>query len=973
MNINKCKSYKLIEEKSVSDINSQVYICEHIKTGAKVFLIENDYNNKVFNIGFRTPPFDSTGLQHIMEHSVLCGSKKYPAKDPFVELAKGSLNTFLNAMTYSDKTVYPVASCNDKDFMNLIKVYLDGVFYPNIYEREEIFMQEGWHYELEDDAEDININGVVYNEMKGVYSSPDDIFYRKIMDSLFPDTCYRYESGGTPEEIPNLTYDNFIDFHKNYYHPSNSYIYLYGDCDMEGILNYIDEEYLCVFDKKNIDSIIALQAPFGEMREFSFEYSITEDETLADNTYLSYNAVIDTSLDRELYVAFQIIEYALVGASGAVLKEALLSNGIGKDIMSMYENGIYQPYFSIMAKNANVNDKDKFLEIINNVLNEIVKNGFDKKTLLAGINSFEFKYREADFGNYPKGLMYGLQAFDSWLYDGDPIMHIAQNDTFALLKEKVDEGYFEALVAKYLIGSNHATMVALTPAVNLNAVSDLKLREKLADFKTSLSEDEIDKLIKSTKHLKEYQEEEDSEDVLNLLPLLSIDDLDKKAEGFINKVYSDDNIKVVSHNIFTNGIAYIRILFDLSKIKTEDLQYVSLLKELLGLLDTKDFAYADLASEINLNSGGVNPGGGLFINMISSNEYTHTFEMKASVLYDKIKFAFDMFNQILFTTDFSDDKRLKELLNMLKSRLQATLMSSGHTYASLRAASNVSEIGAINEYMSGISYYRFIEDIADNYDEKAHILRGKLISCMNTILTKENFILADITAEDSVTDEFISLTNDFAQKLGDVHEEKQERKLNFTGKNEGFKTSGKVQYVAKAGNYIDENHPYKGTLKILRVIMGYDYLWNNVRVMGGAYGCFSTFTRFGDSFFVSYRDPNLKNTLDIFDKASEYFKEFVADERTMTKYIIGTIADLDTPLSPSSKGSRSLSAYMNNMSEELLQKERDEILGANQEDVRELASYLSNIINNSYICVVGGEEAVNSEKSLFDNIEPLLR
>jgi len=973
MNLKNCKSYKLIEEKAVADINSKAYICEHIKTGAKVLLLENDDNNKVFNIGFRTPPFDSTGLQHIMEHSVLCGSKKYPSKDPFVELAKGSLNTFLNAMTFPDKTVYPVASCNDKDFMNLLMVYLDAVFYPNIYSKEEIFMQEGWHYEIENADDAIGINGVVYNEMKGVYSSPEDQLGRKITDSLFPESCYGYESGGDPEDIPNLTYEDFLDFHRNYYHPSNSYIYLYGDCDMEKILNYIDENYLNKYDRKDIDTTIKLQPEFGKMREYSFEYSITEDESQENNTYLSYNAVVDTSLDRELYVAFQIIEYALTSASGAVLKEALLSNGIGEDITGIYENGIYQPYFSVVAKNANESDRERFLEIINTVLKDVVNNGFDKKTLLAGINSYEFKYREADFGSYPKGLMYGLQAFDSWLYDGNPLMHIAQNDTFELLKSKVEEGYFEKLVEKYLINSTHSSTVVLKPAFNLNAKSEEELANRLAEFKSGLSSEDVEKLIKKTEHLKKCQEEEDSDEVLSMLPMLSIDDLDKKAEGYINEERFGEKAKVLVHNIFTNGIAYIKLLFDMSKVKTEDLQYVALMRELIGLLDTKDYSYAELSSEINLNSGGISAGTGLYVDAENPSTYTQTFEIKASVLYDKSEFAFDMFDQLLFATDFSDDKRLKELLNMLKSRIQGSLMSSGHSYASLRANSNVSEIGALMEHMNGVSYYRFIEDIVDNYETKSEMLKEKFKSCLNSILTSENFILADITAEEKVVGDIVMLTDGFVSKLPDVHAKTQNREFKTSGCNEGFKTSGKVQYVAKAGSYRDENHRYKGTLRILRAIMGYDYLWNNVRVMGGAYGCFASFTKYGDAFFVSYRDPNLKNTLDIYDSAADYFKSFTADERTMTKYIIGTVADLDAPLSPYSKGSRSLSAYMNNFNEELLQKERDEILGVTEADIRALGEYLDNIMNDAYVCVVGGEEAIKAEESLFDHTESLLK
>lgn len=432
MSLKKPDAYELIEERRVEDLNSDGYLLRHRKSGARILLLSNDDNNKVFSVGFRTPPPDSTGVPHILEHSVLCGSKKYPVKDPFVELVKGSLNTFLNAMTYPDKTVYPVASCNDKDFKNLMNVYMDAVFYPNIYVHEEIFRQEGWHYELESPEDDLTINGVVYNEMKGAYSSPEDVLDREIYSSLYPDTAYALESGGDPDVIPSLTYEGFLDFHRKYYHPANSYIYLYGDMDMEERLIWLDEEYLSKFERIEIDSKVELQKPFEKTREIRKKYSVTEEETLENQTYLSYSTVIDTSLNREYYLAFQILEYALLEAPGAPLKQALLDKKIGKDIISSYENGIYQPFFSVIAKNANTSDKEAFLATIRETLEEIVKKGIDRKSLWAGINYFEFKYREADFGSYPKGLMYGLQAYDSWLYDEkQPFMHIEANDTFA--------------------------------------------------------------------------------------------------------------------------------------------------------------------------------------------------------------------------------------------------------------------------------------------------------------------------------------------------------------------------------------------------------------------------------------------------------------------------------------------------------------------------------------------------------------
>ena len=492
MRIDEVAAYEQISNSEIKEINSHARLLRHKKTGARVVLIENDDENKVFYIGFRTPPKESTGVMHILEHSVLCGSKQFPVKDPFIELAKGSLNTFLNAMTYPDKTVYPVASCNDKDFQNLLHVYLDAVLYPNIYNHDMTFRQEGWHYEMESIEDELTINGVVYNEMKGAFSSPDDVLEREIFNTLFPDTPYSEESGGDPKVIPELTYEHYLEVHRQYYHPSNSYIYLYGNMDMAEKLQFIDEQYLSAFERLEIDSQIPIQKAFDKPIEVKKYFSVTESEPLEDNTYLSYNCVTNDCLDRKKYIAFQVLDYALCATPGAVLKQALLDAGIGKDIYSFYDNGIRQPYFSVVAKNAEGTKKEEFLAIIRNVLTEITEKGFDKDTLRAGLNYYEFKYREADFGSYPPGLMYGLQILDSWLYDDNkPFIHLAAEDTFAALREDIETDYYERLLKEALLDNTHCSVVVVEPKRNLVEQEEKQLKEKLAAYKDSLSKEEI--------------------------------------------------------------------------------------------------------------------------------------------------------------------------------------------------------------------------------------------------------------------------------------------------------------------------------------------------------------------------------------------------------------------------------------------------------------------------------------------------
>lgn len=967
MGLKDLAAYELVEENNLEDIKSKGYLLKHKKTGAHVACIQNDDKNKVFYIGFRTPPVDSTGVAHIIEHSVLCGSSKYNVKDPFVELAKGSLNTFLNAMTFSDKTVYPVASCNDKDFANLTDVYLDAVFSPNIYKNEKIFKQEGWHYELESKEDEVKLNGVVYSEMKGVFSSADDMLERYVFNSLFPDTCYGVESGGDPDYIPNLTYDEFLDFHKRYYHPSNSYIYLYGDMDFEERLKYIDEEYLSKFDFLKIDSEIKTQKAFSEMVKQNFEYPITEDESTKENTFLTYNFVIDDSLNRENYIAFKILDYALLSSPGAVLKQALLDRGIGKDIDSSYDNGIKQPYFSIIARSANESQKEEFVDCIREVLSKVVNEGIDKKALRAGLNVFEFKYREADFGPYPKGLMYGLQSLDSWLYDDSkPFIHIEALDTFEFLKQQVDKGYFEELVRKYFLDNTHSSIVALIPKKGLLEKKEKELVKKLSEYKKSLSDEELCELVKSTKELKEYQQKEDSPEDLKCIPLLEIEDIDKKAESLYNKTIDVEGKTILAHNFFTGGIGYLNVFFNVDKVPEDKLVYVGILKTVLGMVNTAKHSYTDLNNEIFLNSGGIYAGGSVYTNVNDYLQLKNYFEFHAKVLYDKLGFAFEVIEEIAFTSDFSDKKRLREIICMIKSRMSQMLMSSGHSVAFMRANSYLTPTGKINDYMSGISFFRAVEALEADFDNKADELIENLNTVSKMIFTKDNLEIIDYTSEESEIEKVKAQTEKFIAKCPDIKHEICAIPFESKSISEVFTTSGQVCYVAKAGVYKDTLHKYTGNLLVLKTILGYDYLWNNIRVVGGAYGAFGIFTRAGVVCFASYRDPNLKKTLEIYDNTSKYLKNFEASNRDMTKYIIGTVSNLDMPLSPSAKGSRSKDAYICGETFENIQKERDEVLSTSTNDIKKLAEYIDVMQKKACICVVGGQEIVKKDDTKFD-------
>ena len=939
MSMKDLQAYEVQKEEDLKGIKAKGYLLRHRKSGARVVYIENDDNNKVFSIGFRTPPSDSTGVPHIMEHSVLCGSRNFPAKDPFVELVKGSLNTFLNAMTYPDKTVYPVASCNDQDFQNLMHVYMDAVFYPNIYEHEEIFRQEGWSYQLDSAEDKLKYNGVVYNEMKGAFSSPEGVLDRVILNTLFPDTSYANESGGDPEVIPELTYEQFLDFHRKYYHPSNSYIYLYGDMDIEEKLHWLDQEYLGKYDREPVDSRIRFQEPFAEMQEKVIPYSIASEESEEDNTYLSYNKVVGTSLDKELYLAFQILDYALLSAPGAPLKKALTDAGIGKDIMGSYDNGIYQPIFSVIAKNANEEQKEEFIQVIEDVLRASVKNGIDTKAIEAGINYYEFRYREADFGNYPKGLMYGLQMMDSWLYDEEkPFIHIEALDTFKFLKKQIGTGYYEELIQKYLLDNPHGAIVIVTPEKGRTARMEAELEEKLQKYKESLTAEEVEAFVQKTQALEAYQSEPESEENLEKIPVLKREDISREIEPIINEEMTLAGVPVIFHEIETNGIGYVDVLFDMSLVEEQDLPYVGILQSVLGIIDTKRYDYGTLFNEINVNTGGISTSLELYndVTNIREKAFKATFEIKGKALYGKLPVAFDMMREILMESKLNDGKRIREILAMLKSRLLMKFQSSGHVTAVLRAQSYASPAAKLKDMTNGIAFYETVSYIEEHFEEEKEKLSEKLIDLSKKLFCGDNMMLSYTAAREGLEglEEMVEkLKNSLHTRTA---EEDKRCVIHCEKKNEGFKTASKVQYVAKAGNFIDLGVAYTGALQILKVIMSYDYLWQNIRVKGGAYGCMSNFNRIGEGYFVSYRDPNLKRTLDVYDGVVDYLKNFTVSERDMTKYIIGTMSGIDQPMTPASKGERSMNLYMNKVSAEMIREERNQILDAEQDDIRAL-------------------------------------
>lgn len=972
MTIHGLAEYEILDEHRVEDVQSDGFILRHKKSGARIAILSNNDDNKVFYIGFRTPPEDETGVPHIIEHTTLCGSKKFPVKDPFIELAKGSLNTFLNAMTYPDKTVYPVASCNDQDFKNLMDVYLDAVFNPNITKYEEIFKQEGWHYELTGKDDELKINGVVYNEMKGAYSSPDEVLSSQIYRSLFPDNTYSKDSGGNPEYIPKLTYEAYLDFYHKYYHPSNSYIYLYGDMDVVERLEWLDKEYLSLYDYKKVNSEINKQPAFDKIKNVEAQYSIAMDDSQENKTYLSYNRVVGDTLDEMLYQAFDVLDYALVSSPGAPVKQALIDAGIGDDVYGSYDAGILQPVFSFVAKNANASQADEFESIIENTLKEVVKTGINKEALLAGINSSEFKFREADFGQFPKGLLFGLNCLDSWLFDDmKPFIHLECLGTFAKLRKAVDTDYFEKLIQEYLLDNTHGSSVTVKPKRGLGNEREEALAKELSDYKASLSDEEIKKLIEDTEHLKKYQEEPSSDEDLRKLPMLTRADMKKNAMPFSNIEDELLDVKVVRHDIESNGIDYISFLFDAGDFAQSELGYLGFFTNALGLVSTEKYSYTDLANATNIYTGGISTGTASHPDIKDRNNFVFKFEVKLKVLEKNLDKALELMEQMLLTSDFTDTKRLGELVAQIKARLQANLSSSGHLVAAMRSMSSFSRYALYQDELKGIAFYRSICHIEKELSESPKSVSDKLAAIAKKLFARNRMLISFTGNNEAYGNAKPSLEKVIAgfDKMSAIGNQAE---VHFNTAKEAFIDASQIQYVAKTGDFICEGYEYTGALRLLRIILSYDYLWINVRVKGGAYGCMNTFLRSGESYFVSYRDPNLSDTLDVYDKIPEYIKSFSPDERDMTKYIIGTFSALDTPMNPEAKGSRSLSAYLEGITYEQIQKERNEILNAQPEDIRRLADLVEAVLKKDSICVIGNENMIKESAGLFENVEKLI-
>ncbi len=984
------EAYELVREKSVRELGGETYLLRHKKTGARVFLVSNADVNKVFMISFRTPPKDSTGVAHINEHTVLCGSRKFPLRDPFMELVKGSLNTFLNAMTASDKTMYPVASCNDQDFKNLMDVYLDAVLHPNIYTKKNTFLQEGWHYEMASEDDDLTINGVVYNEMKGAMSSPERLLDSYTQRVLFPHTPYGVESGGDPDCIPDLTYEAFLDFHRTYYHPSNSYIYLYGDMDMTERLEFLDREYLSEYDRLDVDSALPEEPAFTQLREAKYAYPVLEEDPTEESTYLSWNVVTGDFDDPVEASAMEILEHVLLEAQGAPLKQALLDAGIGTDVYGGYSDAVLQPYFSVIAKETEESEKERFLQVIRTTLEQIVKEGLKKSALRAALNISEFSAREADYG-YPKGLLYGIQTLDTWLYDADPLLGVEYEDVFAELHQKIETDYFEQLIQRKFLDNPFQALIVLSPEPGLQARKEAALARELAARKAAMSPEERAQIVRQTRELKAYQESQDPPELLECLPMLRREDLPRRTRPLINELRTvvpageadegspekagragePSGVPVMTHDIETNGIRYIKALFDVKDLSAEEIRYLGLLQYVLSAVDTDAHPYQDLVDYIEENSGGFSLSVVTVNSAVQDNAYEARLVLRTKVLADRTDFAFDLFREIIGTSHIRMEKRLMEILQELRVRMRMQLMEASHSAAMTRAGSYQNQLSAYNEQCDGIEFMRFVEDLTANFAEKYPVITEKLEALMQKIFVSAR-LLCDVTAPQEAIEEILPKFAAFAGSLPEGQPAGPQTDLPLTQKNESFVYSTGVQYVARSGNFARHGLAYTGSLSVLRSVLNYEYLWKELREKGGAYGCGASFARTGTVSLYSYRDPHLARTNEVYRGAPDFIRHFDASERDMTKLIIGTVSSLqvDNPLTPSQSGSRSLTAWLTGTTEEMLNRDLEQVLNTTPADIRALAGHVEAALSDGNICVLGGEK-IREDKDQLKTVLPL--
>lgn len=956
--------FELLREQKIPELNSTAKLYRHIKTGAELLSIENDDENKCFGITFTTPPEDNTGLPHILEHSVLCGSRKYPVKDPFVQLLKGSLATFVNAMTFSDKTMYPVASQNLADFYNLIDVYLDAVFYPNI--SPEVLKQEGWHYELENPDAPLTYKGIVFNEMKGAYSSPDDLLGRESQISIFPDTVYGVDSGGDPASIPDLTYEQFKAFYDRYYHPSNARIYFYGDDDPEERLRIIND-YLKDFDRLDVNAKIELQAKFDEPRRIVKNYAASEDNK--NKAYITLNWLLPETHNTQLVLAFQILEHILVGTPASPLEKALLESGLGEDVIGSLDSNIRQMMFTLGMKGVDTHNVDQVEHLILQTLQSLADSGIDPKTVQASLNTIEFQLREFNTGGFPRGLVILIMAFNTWLYDGDPIEALRFEAPLQAIKEQVASGekLFESLIREHLLDNPHRTTVILEPDTQLSQKLEAEERARLDAIRATLNENDIQRIIQETIQLRELQNTPDSPEALATLPSLTLDDLDKKNKIIPLEELTLADVPVLYHDLFTNGIVYLDLGFNLKTLPQDLLPYYALFEALLFQTGTHHEDYVSLIQRIGQKTGGIYATTFLSERRTGTGTESWLFLRGKSTL-EQVNDLLEIIRDVLFEIDLKDQERFRQIILTEKAKLEASIIPGGHQFVARRLAAHFTPSGWLAEQLSGLDYLFFIRQITNEFEQNWDQIVHKLETVRQTLVNRQAIICnVTLAADDWKTVEPRLKT--FLEAFPKQAFTPTVWQPQYITHHEGLLIPAQVNYVGKGANLFDLGYTLHGSAQVISRYLNTTWLWNQIRVMGGAYGAFGLFDATSGVFrFVSYRDPNLLQTLNVYDQTADFLKALEIDQAELTKAIIGAIGQMDTYQLPDAKGYSSLLRYLIGYTDELRQQTRDEVLSTTLKDFHTFGDVLEAMKPSGHVVVIGSQNAIEATNTTYPGL-----
>ena len=961
--------FVLLRDEHVAELNARARLYRHQQTGAELLSIENDDENKVFGVTFRTPPNNSTGLPHILEHSVLCGSRKYPVKEPFVELMKGSLNTFLNAFTFPDKTCYPVASQNIQDFYNLVDVYLDAVFFPRL--TPYTLMQEGWHYVMDGTDQPLTYKGVVFNEMKGAYSEPDSVLSEQIQYTLFPDNAYQHDSGGNPAVIPDLSFDEFIAFHQNYYHPSNARIFFYGDDDPETRLVLL-HEYLHLFEEIPVQSQIALQQPFSQPRRQTVPYETAENQEDA-KAFVTVNWLLPETGDPEMVFGLAILEQALIGNSAAQLRKTLIDSGLGEDLTGRgLETSTRQMFFSTGLKGVALENIDKVEKLILDTIADIAVSGVDKDNIAAAINTIEFRLRENNTGSFPRGLAVMLRALDFWLYDKDPLAPLAFEAPLSAVKARLEAGepYFEHLIEAHLVNNSHRTTVILTPDASLAEKRAAEERSRLDKAREEMTEAQVAQVQEDAKELKTRQESPDSPEMLMTIPLLDREDLDPKIRQIPTELLQDGQSKILYHDIFTNGILYLDLGFNMRVLPQEWIPYIPLFSRALTETGTRNETFVQLLQRIGRETGGIRPST-LTSAVRNTGQIIAWLFLRGKAMAGKTGDLLSILKDILSGAKLEDRERFRQMALEERARLESRLAGAGHGLVNARIRARYNTADWASEQMGGVSYLFFLRKLIQQIDQDWSGVLKTLESIRDTLLTGSNALL-NVTLDAENWNSVQGQLKDFLAGLPDKAPTEQQWQITELPDMEGLTIPSQVNFVGKGADLFRLGYQLKGSTFVVNNHLNGTWLWDKIRVQGGAYGGFSVFdSQSGVFSYLSYRDPNLLASLQTYDQTSMYLRGLELDESELTKAIIGTIGDLDSYLLPDAKGFTAMRWHLLGTSDEERQRLRDEVLNTSVEDFHQFGEVLEKIKDAGSVVVLGADEAIQTA-AVFDDIKKVL-